>query len=119
MRIWEESHESLKDRPRLRFEFKLRKEAQEILRYADQDITRCVPQKKLLTDILDLLKLTTKPLPSVSPALKPTNYDPEIPAPEPSDTELSEEEWRWWKNRKPSIGLSPEEKAELYSKDSS
>ena len=118
MRIWEESHESLEDRPWFREEFKIRSSIQQILRYADQDITRCVAQKKVLAEILDLLKSTSEPLPTIPPR-KPKGYDPELPAPETSDTELSEEEWRRWKNRKPSIGLSPEEKAELYSKDSS
>lgn len=121
MRIWEESHESLQDRPRLRFEFKLRKETQEILRYADRDINRCVAQKKLLVDILDLLKSTSKPLPSYSPTLKPKDYNPVLQAPETEEIEISEEERRRWGNQKrlTSERLSPEEIAKLYNKESS
>ena len=118
IRLWEENHESLHDRPWLRFDFKLRKETLEILRYADQEITRCVAQKKLLADILDLLKSTSTPLPSYSPALKPKDYDPALPAPEPKKLETSDEEWREWNRRIP-FRLSPEEIAKLYDKESS
>jgi hypothetical protein len=118
IRMWEESHESLHGRPWLRYEFKLRKETLEILRYADQDITRCVARKKLLTDILDLLKSTSTPLPSYSPALKPKDHDPALPAPEPKQLETSDEEWMEWNRQKTSTRLSPEEIAKLYNKES-
>lgn len=74
--------------------------------------------KKLLADILDLLKSTSTPLPSYSPALKPKDYDPALPAPEPKKLETSDEEWREWNRRIP-FRLSPEEIAKLYDKESS
>ena len=122
IRIWEESHESLRDRPWLRYEFKMRKEAQEVLRYSDDDITRTVAQKKRLKDILILLKSTSQPLPNYSPELKPKEYDPTLRKPAPEDDEISDEElkeWQEWRDRHPLTYPSPEETAELYNKESS
>lgn len=54
--LWEQTHQSLQDSPRLREQFLQREEVPKILDYEDDEIGACIAAKKKLADILSLLE---------------------------------------------------------------